>query len=206
MSGARARLVVFASGRGTNLQALMDACRDGRLAADIVAVVSHTASAVALERAKKVGIPATFVAPPKRSGDRDAWDAALADRILAMMPDAIVLAGWMRILGPAFLDRFPGRVVNLHPAAPGELPGLDAIERAFEEGPGGGGRRAETGVMVHKVVPEVDAGPTVVWERVPILADDTLDALEARIHAVEHRLIVQGVGALLGELGFPQPN
>lgn len=190
-----ARLVVFASGQGTNLQALIEACRTGALDAAIVGVVSHAASAIALRRAEAAGIPGTFVPLPKKHEAREVWDAALADRVAAMSPDVIVLAGWMRVLGPAFLDRFPGRVMNLHPALPGELPGLEAIERAYDEAQAG--KRWETGVMVHLVVPEVDAGPPLVVERVAILKDESLDALEARIHAVEHRLIVEGVRRLL---------
>lgn len=191
------RIVVFASGQGSNLQALIDACRDGVLPAKVVGVVSHAASAIALSRAEKVGIPTTFVPLPKR--DRDQWDAALADKVQAMEPDVIVLAGWMRLLGPAFLDRFPGRVLNLHPALPGDLPGLDAIERAYDEAVAG--MRKKTGVMLHVAVPEVDAGPVLVSEEIPIDRKASLEALEAKVHAVEHRLIVAGVHRFLSEGG-----
>jgi len=203
-----ARLVVMASGRGTNLQALMDAAGPGgRLhgVAEVVAVVSHTPTALALERARRHGIAAEFVAPPPKAakgGGRAAWDAALAERVAAYEPDVVVLAGSMRIVGPGFIDRFPdertagrraptARSLNLHPALPGELPGTDAIERAFEEAVEG--RRKESGVMVHVVVAEVDAGPVVAVERVPMPEGAAFEAFEAAMRAAEHRVMVEGV-------------
>jgi len=200
---APARIVVLASGRGTNLQALIDATAPGgplAVRAKIVAVYSHTPTALALERARRYGVPAQFVAPPKKHEDRAAWDVALADHIAHLEPDLIVLAGWMRILGPAFIDRFPdprhpgrARIVNLHPALPGELPGTDAIEQAFAEAEAN--TRSESGVMVHVVVPEVDAGPVIAFERVPIAQGTSYEAFEAAMHAAEHRLIVAAVTA-----------
>jgi len=198
VSAPPGRIVVLASGQGSNLQALLDACRAGALAARVVGVVSHTTSALALARAERAGVPGVFVKPPGKSADagaREAWDLELAERVAAMEPDVVVLAGWMRVLGPAFLDRFPGRVLNLHPALPGELAGLHAIERAWDEARAG--ERTRTGVMVHLAVPEVDAGPVVVSEAVAIDPDLPLEALEAAVHAVEHRLIVEGVRRVL---------
>jgi phosphoribosylglycinamide formyltransferase-1 len=195
------RLVVLASGQGTNLQAILDATRDGapdRLDARVVGVLSHNASAIALARAERYGVPGLFVPLPSKKADREAWDAALADQVAAMTPDLVVLAGWMRILGTSFLDRFPGRVINLHPALPGELPGVDAIVRAWDEAQAG--KRDHTGVMVHVVVPEVDAGPVLVHEVVPIAPRTSLEILEAAVHAVEHRLIVEGVRRALAAL------
>jgi len=115
--------------------------------------------------------------------------------VAACAPDLVVLAGWMYVLSPAFLDRFPGRVLNLHPALPGQFAGTHAIQRAYEAF-----RRGEidhTGVMVHWVVPEVDAGPVVASAQVPIQTSDSLDDLEARIHAVEHRLLVDAIKTAL---------
>ncbi len=195
------RLVVLASGQGTNLQAILDATREGasdRLDARVVGVLSHNASAIALARAERFGVPGSFIPLPSKKADRPAWDAALADRVDAMTPDLVVLAGWMRILGTSFLDRFPGRVINLHPALPEELPGVDAIARAWDEAQTG--KRDRTGVMVHVVVPEIDAGPVLVHEVVPIAPGMSLDALEAAVHAVEHRLIVEGVRRALAAL------
>lgn len=105
--------------------------------------------------------------------------------------DLVVLAGWMLILSPAFLDRFPGRIINLHPALPGQFPGAHAIERAYEAFQQG--QIEQTGVMVHRVIPEIDVGPVIVTAQVPIKAGDTLADLETRVHAVEHRLIVEAI-------------
>lgn len=200
-----ASIIVLASGRGTNLQALIDACASGALPARIVAVYSHTPTALALERARRHGIPATFVAPPQKHSSqlaRDEWDAALADRIAAAAPDVIVFAGWMRIVGEKFIERFPdarhpgrARILNLHPASPGELPGHDAIVRAFEQAEEG--TRTETGVMVHVVAPEVDSGPVIAHERVAIPPGIGFEGFEAAMHEVEHRLIVRAVAAFL---------
>jgi folate-dependent phosphoribosylglycinamide formyltransferase PurN len=126
----------------------------------------------------------------KRPGESRAdYDARLADVVTGFDPHWVVLAGWMRVLTMNFLGWFPGMVVNLHPALPGELPGTHAIERAFTEHQEG--RRTRTGVMVH-LVPDagVDDGPVLASEAVAIDPDDTLDLLEARMHAVEHRLLV----------------
>lgn len=207
-SSRPARIVVLASGRGTNLQALLDATAPGATSplagkAKIVAVYSHTPTAIALDRARRHGIPATFVAPPKKHEDRAAWDEALAERIAHSEPDVIVCAGWLRILGPAFIDRFPdsrpgrsgARILNLHPALPGQLPGTDAIELAYSEFEANA--RSESGVMVHVVVPEVDAGPVVAFERVPIPPGTSYEAFEAAMHAAEHRLIVSAVASFL---------
>ena len=117
------------------------------------------------------------------------YDAELADLVASYQPDWVVLAGWMRVLSAAFLDRFPNHVVNLHPALPGTFPGTHAIDRAFTAYRAG--EIDHTGVMVHLVPDEgVDDGPVLAQEIVPIHADDTLESLEDRIHAVEHRLLV----------------
>ncbi len=120
------------------------------------------------------------------------YDARLADIVAGFDPDLIVLAGWMRILTTSFLGWFPDRVINLHPARPGELPGTHAIERAWQEALAG--ERDVTGVMVHLVPDEgVDVGPVLATEDVAILPDDTLETLETRIHAVEHRVLVDTI-------------
>lgn len=191
------RLVVFISGHGSNLQALIDATADGRIDADIAAVLSNRKAAYGLTRARDAGIR-TLYHPASAFRDlpdpRRAYDAALAEITAALNPDFVILAGFMRILTTAFLDHFPGQIVNLHPALPGHFPGTHAIERAYEAFKAGD--LTHTGVMVHKVVEEVDAGPVLVSEVVPIEAHDTLGDLEARIHAVEHRLLVEAVASL----------
>ncbi len=185
------RLAVLISGSGSNLQAILDACASGWLPAQVVAVISNKADAFGLERARRAGIPAIHFppAPFRHLPDaRQAYDAALAELVAGFQPDWVVLAGWMRLLTMPFLSRFPGRVVNLHPAQPGAFPGVHAIERAYAAFQRG--EISETGVMVHLVPDEgMDDGPVLAWEPVPIFAADALADLEARVHAVEHRLL-----------------
>lgn len=188
-------LAVLISGNGSNLQAILDACASGGLPARVAAVVSNKPDAFGLERARRAGLPA--IAKPKpKTQDRREYDADLADLVASCQPDWVVLAGWMRILSSAFLNRFPNRVVNLHPALPGTFPGTHAIERAFDAY-----RRGEiqhTGIMVHLVPDEgVDAGPVLAQETVLIYSNDTLETLEARVHAVEHRLLVNTLKSLI---------
>lgn len=182
------RLVVLVSGSGSNLQAILDACRSGKLQAQVVQVVSDKKDAYGLERARLAGIPAVYQPKPKDL-DRRKYDAILADLVASAKPDFIVLAGWMRLLSAQFLDLFPNRVINLHPALPGLFPGTHAIQRAYEAFQQG--EIEHTGVMVHYVPDEgVDDGPLLKHEIVSIQPNDTLESLEARIHTVEHRLLV----------------
>ncbi len=188
------RIAVLASGSGSNLQAVLDSCAAGALPAEVVAVVSDRPEATALLRAATAGVPAIPLARSAGEARAD-YDTRLADVVAAHDPDLVVLAGWMRLLTMAFLGRFPDRVVNLHPALPGELPGTHAIERAWQEALAG--HRARTGVMVHLVPDEgVDAGPVLASAEVPILPDDTLDTLTARVHTTEHRLLVSTLADL----------
>lgn len=196
-----ARLVVMISGGGSNLQALIDAVEAGRLPARIVAVIANHADASGLRRAARHHIPSRVV---PHGGPRAEYDARLAEVVAGFAPDWVVLAGWMRLLSMRFLDRFPNRVVNLHPALPGQFPGTHAIERALAAA-----RRGEiagTGVMVHLVPDEgVDDGPVLASQGVPISPDDTLETLEGRIHAVERRLLVETLRRLIaGELALPK--
>lgn len=188
------RIVVLVSGDGTNLQAVLDACASGDLRAEVVAVVSNRADAGAMQRAARAGVPAVHV--PAVSGEARAdYDARLADVVAGFGPDWVVLAGWMRILTMSFLGWFPNRVVNLHPARPGELPGTHAIDRALDEARRG--LRTSTGVMVHLVPDEgVDDGPVLGVVDVAIDADDDLDSLAGRIHAAEHVLLVETLRTL----------
>ena len=188
------RLVVLASGNGTNLQAILDAATDGRLPATVAAVVSNKAGSGALQRAADAGVPYVHVAPHAGESRVD-YDARLADIVSGFDPDWVVLAGWMRILSMSFLGWFPRMVVNLHPALPGELPGVDAIERAWHEAQAG--RRNRTGVMVHLVPDEgVDDGPVLATAIVSIHPSDTLESLTNRVHGVEHRLLVETLATL----------
>lgn len=188
------RLVVLASGRGSNLQAIIDACRSGDLPAEVSAVVTDRPDATALERADSAGVTAMCIEPGVDESRAD-FDGRLADAVEAAAPDLVVLAGWMRILTERFLARFPDRVINLHPALPGELPGTRAIERAWQQAMAG--ERTQSGVMVHYVPDEgVDDGPVIASEAVPIRPDDTLETFATRVHDVEHRLLVDTIRSL----------
>lgn len=191
---SRQRLVVLVSGNGSNLQAILDACEIGELPASVVAVISNKADAYGLERAQKAKIAA--IAKPKlKTQDRRMYDSELAELVISVNPDWVVLAGWMRVLSSAFLDCFPNRVINLHPALPDTFPGTHAIERAFEAYQRG--EVQQTGVMVHLVPDEgVDVGPVLAQEIVAIQPDDTLETLEARVHATEHWLLVETLKSL----------
>ena len=195
---AHVRFVVLASGNGSNLQAILDACADGSLPGSVAAVVSNHADAYALERATDAGV--TSIALSLVPGeDRVEYDTRLAETVAAFHPDVVVLAGWMRLLTMAFLDHFPDRVVNLHPAMPGELPGTHSIERAFDEF--GAGQRTSTGVMVHLVPGEgVDDGPVLGVATVPVYVTDTLNTLSVRVHATEHELLVSVLAQLCADL------
>jgi phosphoribosylglycinamide formyltransferase-1 len=185
---------VLISGNGSNLQAILDACVSGELDARVVAVISNKQDAFGLERARRANVPA-IVKPKFKVQDRRVYDDELAEIVATYQPIWIVLAGWMRVLSSAFLDRFPNHVVNLHPALPGTFPGTHAIERAYAAYRAG--EITLTGVMVHLVPDEgVDVGPVLAQEIVPINAGDTLEDLEARVHAIEHRLLVSTLKTL----------
>ncbi len=193
------KLAVFVSGSGSNLQAILDATAQGqlpiaqeRLDAEVVLVVSNRKKVFGLTRAEKAGIPTLYfpLKPYREAGkNRETYDADLVEKVSAYQPDLIVLAGWMHILSPAFLDRFPDRVINLHPALPGTFVGVGGIEWAYDAYQNG--EITHSGCMVHYTVPEVDAGPVIARATVPILPDDTLDTFAERIHAAEHRIIVK---------------
>ncbi len=188
------RLVVLVSGDGSNLQAIIDACTDEQLPADVVAVVSNRPDVFALQRADAAGVPAVHVGvhPDEERAD---YDARLADVVAGFDPDLVVLAGWMRLLTMSFLGWFPGRVVNLHPALPGDLPGTHSIERAWDEAIAGS--RTRTGVMVHLVPDEgVDDGPVLGTATVDIDTVAGFDAFAALVHATEHRLLVDTLTSL----------
>lgn len=193
------RLAVLVSGSGTNLQAIIDAIARDELQAEIAVVASNRKAAYALTRAEQAGIP-TLYFPLKPYLDtglpRAAYDADLAAAVVAYRPDLVILAGWMRVLGAAFLDRFPRQVINLHPALPGQFPGVDAIHRAFEACQAG--EIDVSGCMVHYAVPEVDAGPVIAQVVVPLWPGDSLADFEARMHAAEHKLLVEAIRTALG--------
>ena len=190
-----ARLVVLISGNGSNLQAILDACKSGELNAEIVSVISNKADAYGLTRAKDAGVNAIHF-PKQPNESRQDYDACLADYVSTCLPDYVILAGWMKVLTSSFLNHFPSRVVNLHPALPETFPGTHAIERAFEAYQRG--EIEHTGIMVHLVPDEgVDDGPVLATEIVSINKDDTLEILETRVHQTEHKILVKTIKTLL---------
>jgi phosphoribosylglycinamide formyltransferase-1 len=177
-----ARLAILASGRGSNLQAILDAIAAGRLDAEVVGVFSDKPDAHALQR---VPDALRWSRLPKSCGGRLAFDAALGDAVEAVQPDWVVCVGYMRILGEAFVRRFHGRLLNIHPSLLPLHKGLHTHQRALEAGD------AEHGASVHFVTAELDAGAVVAQARVPVQAGDDADALAARVLAVEHPLLLQ---------------
>jgi phosphoribosylglycinamide formyltransferase-1 len=202
------RIAVLASGSGTNLQALLDATACGTLQAEVVVVVSDRADAGALRRAATAGVAAILLPLADRRDPvvREVYDCRLAEVLRAFEPDLIVLAGWMLILTREFLDGFPGRIVNVHPAllpddggievlsSQGSLPALRgprAVRDALRQ------RLPATGATVHFVTTAVDSGPVILREEVPVLPDDDEVRLHDRIKTVEHRLLPRAVAMAL---------
>jgi phosphoribosylglycinamide formyltransferase-1 len=179
------RIVVLASGSGTNLQAILDRLH-GRDGIAVVGVGSDKPGARALERARAAGVP-TAAFPAAEYPDREARDAALGDWIESLGSDLIVLAGYMQLLDAGFVARFRDRVVNVHPALLPDFPGLDAIGQALAAGV------ETTGVTVHFVDEGVDTGPAILRREVPIPPGRDREQLEAAIHAVEHRLYPEAI-------------
>jgi phosphoribosylglycinamide formyltransferase-1 len=184
------RLGVLISGRGSNLQSLIHATTDGRVRAEIALVVSNRAGAAGLERARVAGIP-TLVLPHASFPTRAAFDEALADALIARRVDLVCLAGFMRLVGPGVLEKFPQRVLNIHPALLPAFPGLQPQQQALDHGV------KVTGVTVHFVTSELDGGPIVLQRAVPVLDEDTAETLAARILAVEHELYPEAVQRIL---------
>lgn len=190
------RLVVLVSGNGSNLQALLDAAVSGTLDAEVVAVVSNKPDAFGLSRAAKAEIATDVVEHHGKTEARADFDRRLAEAVSVHKPELVVLAGWMRLLTPAFLDRFA--VINLHPALPGEFPGTHAIDRAFDAWKDGTTDRS--GVMVHWVPDDgVDDGPVIATTEVPFVENDTLELFEKRMHQAEHALLVDAVNLVVAE-------
>jgi formyltetrahydrofolate-dependent phosphoribosylglycinamide formyltransferase len=194
------RIAVLISGYGSNLEAILNAVEGGGLpGVQVALVVSNRREAYGMRRAVRHGVPVIYfpLAPYTKAGrPRSEYDADLAAILDVFGVTWVVQAGWMHLFSEAFLSHYPSRVVNLHPALPGMFAGMHGIEEAYEAY-----RKGEidhTGVMVHLVPDEaVDAGPVVAQEVVPIHPQDSLEDLEARIHAVEHRLLIDALRKLL---------
>lgn len=182
--GEPPRIAVLASGRGSNLQALIDAIDNGRLFARIVGVFSDRPAAEALRR---VDPERRWSLSPRECADRTTFELFMAEAIDAVKPDWIICAGYMRILGDAFVHRFRGRLVNIHPSLLPRHRGLHTHASAIEAGD------TEHGASVHFVVPELDAGPVIAQARVAVAPDDTPDTLARRVLAREHPLLIESV-------------
>jgi phosphoribosylglycinamide formyltransferase 1 len=184
------RLGILISGRGSNLQAIVDAVGARQLDAEIAVVVSNRAEAAGLQRARAAGID-TLVVQARDYADRDACDRALAGALRERQVDVVCLAGFMRIAGAPLLDAFPQRIVNIHPSLLPAFPGLNAQQQALEHGV------RITGATVHLVTSALDDGPIVAQAAVPVLDDDTVETLSARILVEEHRLYVDALRVML---------
>lgn len=175
------RFAVLVSGNGSNLQALMDACTAGRIQGELVGVLSNRPDAFALERAKAAGI-ATQVLSNQAFSDRDSYDAALIQALETWQPDLLVMAGFMRILTPAFVQHFAGRMLNIHPSLLPKYQGVKTHARAIAAGD------TVHGATVHFVTEELDGGPIVLQARVPIFPEDDESSLAERVLSQEHQL------------------
>lgn len=189
------QLIILISGRGSNMLAIAKACMSGEINADVALVLSNRAEAGGLEVARNLGI-ATEVVEHIAYPSRDAFDTALSQVLALIDPDWIVLAGFMRILGAPFVERWQGRIINIHPSLLPRHPGLNTHARAIDAGD------EESGASVHLVIPELDAGPVIAQTRVPVLPDDTPETLAARVIAQEHGLYVK---ALKQCVNVPEP-
>lgn len=185
MTEKKLPIVVLISGSGSNLQSIIDASLND-LPVEIRAVISNKADAYGLVRAEKAGIP-TAVLDHKAFADRAAYDAALSELIDSYRPELVVLAGFMRILSDDFVRHYDGRMMNIHPSLLPKYRGLNTHARAIEAGD------SEAGCTVHFVTPELDAGPTIIQARVPILEGDTPELLAARVLEQEHRIYPEAI-------------
>jgi phosphoribosylglycinamide formyltransferase-1 len=184
-------LGVLISGRGSNLQSIITAIQDGRLEARIALVISNKADAYGLQRAREAGIE-TLVLGHRSFPSREAFDQAMVDALRARDVGLVCLAGFMRLLSPAFIEAFPDRILNIHPALLPAFPGLHAQRQALEHGV------RVAGATVHLVNADLDAGPIVAQAAVAVRDDDTEDTLSARILVEEHRIYPEAIGRILG--------
>ncbi|MFO1425049.1 MAG: phosphoribosylglycinamide formyltransferase [Candidatus Competibacteraceae bacterium] len=175
------RLVVLISGRGSNLQAILDQAASGELPVEVAAVISNRPGVAGLERARQAGVPALEL-DHKNFPDRPAFEAALIELIDRHRPDLVALAGFMRLLTAGFTEHYQGRLLNIHPSLLPRFRGLHTHERALAAG------ETEHGASIHFVTAELDGGPVIVQARVPVLPSDDPDTLAARVLEQEHRL------------------
>lgn len=185
------KLGILISGRGSNLKAIIDAINDQRLDASIAIVISNRADAPGLDHAVAAGID-TLVLSHRTFPTREAYDRALVDELNRRDVGLVCLAGFMRLLGPVFVDAFANRILNIHPSLLPKYPGLHPQQQALDDG------ATLTGATVHFVNKDLDAGPVVLQQSVPVMAGDTADTLAARILEAEHRLYPDAIALVLG--------
>ena len=178
------------SGRGSNLQSILDAIASARLHATIAVVISNRAESPGLRRARDAGVEAIHL-NPRDYPDRDAYDRAIVNLLRVRDVDLVCLAGYMRLVGAPLLDAFPDRMLNIHPSLLPSFPGLDAQRQALEHGV------RVTGATVHFVNADLDAGPIVLQAAVPVLPGDTVETLSVRVLVEEHRLYPEAIGIVL---------
>ncbi len=194
-----ARIATLISGRGSNFLAIDDACRDGRLDAEVVLVLSNRPDAGGLQAARERRIPVAVVDHDDYAVRSD-FDRAVGEVLERVAPDWVVLAGFMRVLGADLVERWAGRMLNIHPSLLPRYPGLDTHAKALAAGD------QEHGATVHFVTPELDAGPIITQVRVPVLPDDTAATLSQRVLACEHALYVDALAQCLATSGAPLAN
>ena len=190
MTGNKFKLGVLVSGRGSNLQAIIDAIERGEVTAEIALVVSDKKNAPALERCRKHGVPGVFL-DPKSYPDKRRFEQALAGLFKERSVELVCLAGFMRILGDEFIHSFPERILNIHPSLLPAFPGLDAQQQALDYGV------KTAGCSVHFVGREVDAGPIISQAAVPVWDNDDVESLSRRILKEEHRIYPAAIQALI---------
>lgn len=181
------RVAVLASGNGSNLQALLDRIRSGHVDAKVTLVASDRPDAPALERARKAKAPAILALPPEAGEKRAAYDARLLEALLAARPDLLVLAGYMRIVGPAILAAFPGRIVNIHPSLLPAFKGLDAVGQAHAA------KVPETGCSTHLVTGDLDGGPILLQAGLKLHPGESVEELRRRVLRLEHLVLPRTV-------------
>ncbi len=186
MSAGLPSIVVLISGRGSNLQSIIDKARDGSLAVEVRAVISNEPDAYGLERARRAGIT-TRILNHRDFKSREDFDDALMALVDGFEPGLVVLAGFMRILTPGFVIHYAGRLMNIHPSLLPEFPGLDTHQRAIDAGV------AEHGVSVHFVTPSLDGGPIIIQARVPVQEGDDAETLAARVLEQEHEIYPKAI-------------
>jgi phosphoribosylglycinamide formyltransferase-1 len=184
--GSKMKLAVLASGYGSNLQAIIDATKRGVIDGRVALVISDQRDAYALKRAEKHQIEARYLNPKNYTGRED-YDSAVIALIKERDIDLVVLAGYMRLLSPVFIDAFPGRIMNIHPSLLPSFPGLEGVSQALRYGV------KVSGCTVHFVDENLDTGPIILQEAVPVYDNDTEESLHQRIHSVEHRLYPKAI-------------